>query len=1280
MATIATLTKDLELCMLRERRTLLRRLESVTRQLGLGRDISGRWGELERDVAAAVLRCERRRRAVPRLAFPEELPIVERKAEIADAIAKNAVVVVCGETGSGKSTQLPKICLELGRGVVGTIGHTQPRRIAARTLASRIASELGVQMGGAVGYKVRFGDHTGQDTYVKLMTDGILLAEIEGDRRLEQYDTIIIDEAHERSLNIDFILGYLKGLSRERPDLKVIVTSATIDALRFADHFGGAPVIEVSGRTFPVEVRHRAAGAVSESEDDEEDELTLEDRVSLAVEELSKEGRGDVLVFLPTERAIRETAERLEKDELVGTEILPLFAKLSASEQNRIFEPRGGRRIVLATNVAETSLTVPGIRYVVDSGLARVRRYDPRRGVERLPIERVSQASARQRAGRCGRTSAGICVRLYSEEDFASRAGFTTPEIGRSNLAGVILRMAALGLGSIDEFPFVDPPERRAAKDAYDALLELGAIDEEHRLTTIGRKLARLPVDPRIARMMLAGYELGCLRDVLVIAAALSAQDPRERPQDEREKADHAHRAFHGETSDFSSLLLLFRAYQKEANGPKSKLRAFCKKNFLSFVRMREWIDVHAELEEQMRELDYPATSAKGGDDAAVHRALLTGLLRNVAMRFDDRTYVGARNVKLHLHPSSSLLKKRPPWIMAAEMVETDRLYARTVGKIDPEWIEGVAEHVVGRSYAEPHWDAGRGQVVAFEKVTLYGLPVARHTVDFGRIDAETAREIFIRSALVEGEIVTQGSFQRHNGELLRSLEALAERARRRDLAIDERAVFAFFDERVPADVHSTISFERWRKIAEQADPRLLCMTREHLAGEGASLVSEENFPSVLRVGDHAVELRYRFAPGDEDDGITAVIALPIVHLLDPRRFEWMVPGMLAEKIDALIESLPKALRKALASPAKNLVELVGAFGSASLLEALATALSAGGVAVKPSDFRLELVREHLSMRFEVVGDKGKIAGCSRDFRALARGLADRAREAYASVPKETLEKDLVTSWDFGDLPEKVQIRHRQVSLVGFPALAVEGDHVALRVFDSPERAESAHRVGAAALYALALSEVCKAARRAVSSATCLHYAGLGSADELRDGIVRAAVLRACVEGRAPVRAAAEFVTRASEARGKIAPYAAEVARAVGEVLTAYQRVLQKAERSTSAEGARAHLARLVYRGFVEATPRETLAQLPRYLKALELRIERRQHNAAKYREKEAQIEALFAAYHKSRTARPAGDAAIERYRWLLEEFHVFLFAQELTSSGSVVTERRLADAWQTLT
>ena len=824
------------------------------------------------------------------------------------------MVVVCGETGSGKTTQLPKICLELGRGVAGIIGHTQPRRLAARTLAARIASELDTEVGSAVGYKIRFTDRVSEATYVKLMTDGILLAETQGDRFLEQYDTIIIDEAHERSINIDFLLGYLKRLLPKRPDLKVIVTSATIDPERFAAHFDGAPIIEVSGRVYPVEMRYRPPAMGSSRgrrrRSRRSDDAALLSSLLDAVRELPP-GSGDVLVFLPGEQSIREAADALRKSHAEKTEILPLYARLSAGEQARVFRPHAGRRIVLATNVAETSLTVPGVRYVVDTGLARVSRYDTRRKVQRLPIEKISQASAQQRTGRAGRTSAGVAIRLYSEDDFASRPAFTPPEIVRTNLASVILQMAALGLGAIEEFPFVEPPGTRAIRDGAATLFELGALDEEHRLTRVGRELARLPVDPRVGRIILGGRDHGCLQEILVIAAALSVQDPRYRPHDAKEKADQAHRRFQSESSDFVSYLKLWDAFQEEAGRVgSSKLRAFCEAHFLSFLRMREWQDVHRQLHQLVRGMGFPLKSARG-DDAALHRALLTGYLGNVAMKLDEKLYVGAHNVKMNVFPGSTLFKKRPAFIMAAEIVETGRLYARTVSTIEPEWIEPLAEHLLERRYFEPHWDKSRGQVVGFEKVTLYGLPIVqRRRIDFARIDAEAAREIFIREALIAGEIRTPGAFLRHNREIVASIEALADRARRRDLLVDEQAVYAFYDRALPADVWSAARFEAWRKKNEKSHPRALYLSRDDVLVGDAAAVTEGHFPDALTAGGLRLPLTYRFEPGHEEDGITVTVPLAALGELDAAPFEWLVPGLLVEKATALLESLPKAIRK----------------------------------------------------------------------------------------------------------------------------------------------------------------------------------------------------------------------------------------------------------------------------------------------------------------------------------------------------------------------------------
>jgi ATP-dependent helicase HrpA len=1232
---------------------------------------------------------EQRALNVPRPTYPDELPITARKDDIAAALREHQVVVVCGETGSGKTTQLPKICLEMGRGIDGVIGHTQPRRLAARTLSARIAAELGVEVGRAVGHKIRFTDRTSDETYVKLMTDGILLAETQADPLLLQYDTLIIDEAHERSLNIDFLLGYIKRLLPKRADLKVVVTSATIDPERFSRHFGGAPVLEVSGRTYSVEIRYRPlALAAEEGDDSEAEEREPAQAILDALAELEELPRGDVLVFLPGERAIREIAEALRKRHLPNTEVLPLYARLSAGEQERVFKPHGARRIVLSTNVAETSLTVPGVRYVVDTGLARISRYDVRRKVQRLPIERVSQASANQRAGRCGRTSAGVCIRLYSEEDFASRQPFTPPEIRRTNLAAVILQMEALRLGDVEQFPFVEPPDGRAVRDGYATLFELGAIDEEHRLTRLGRELSRLPVDPRVGRMLLAGRELGCVQEMLIIGAALSVQDPRSRPHDQTEKADRAHDRFRDDASDFAAYLKLWRAFQDESlKLTSSKLRKWCDQSFVSFVRMREWQDVHDQLHHQMTGMRVRIND-KPAPDAAIHCALLTGLLGGVARKVDDRTYVGARNVKMSIFPGSGLAKKRPEWIMAAELVETERLYARTVAKIDPSWIEPIADHLVGRSYFEPHWEKNRGQVVGYERVTLYGLTIIpKRKIDFGRVDAEAAREIFIRSALVEGELRTVAPFLRHNQGVVHSIEMLQERSRRRDLLVDEQAIYAFYDRLVPGDVRSAASFERWRKQIEASDARALFLRREDVLFSDPSDVTEEKFPETIEVSGLHLPLRYRFEPGHPDDGVMVTIPLASLHELDPARFEWLVPGLLLEKVTALLESLPKATRKNFVPIRETAERCLTALSpsDASLTHALAAELErASRVAVPPDAFRCGALPAHLSMQFRVVDEKGSVVGTSRDFDALLEKLGVRARESFGHLPKSGVERDRVTSWDFGDLPRSIEVKHGRFTLSGFPALVAEGDGVAIRVLRAERAAECAHRAGLRRLYTLRLAEVVKYVRRNLPGIQGMTFAFtlIGSADDLKDDLIAAAVDRACIGDGPLVWKAQEFELAADRARGALAEIANELCARVAPILSAYHeaaRVLPPKVPKDPCADAREHLGTLVYRGFVTRTPWARLAHLPRYLRAVQLRVERMRQYPQKDRERAASLAPLVRQYEE-RAARLAAegicDAELERYRWLLEEWRVSLFAQEL-KTAEPVSEKRLAEQWR---
>jgi ATP-dependent helicase HrpA len=1289
--TIPSLTAEIEQCMLRDRHRLRRRLDAILHR----RDVDPTaLSELAEAVKTSSARRAAREEARPRPTYPIDLPVAMRKDEIARAIAGAQVVIVCGETGSGKTTQLPKICLELGRGVAGLIGHTQPRRLAARTLSARIASELETEVGGAVGYKIRFTDKVSDATYVKLMTDGILLAETQGDRFLEQYDTIIIDEAHERSINIDFLLGYLKRLLPKRPDLKVIVTSATIDPQRFAAHFGGAPIIEVSGRVYPVEMRYRPRPAVETDEDDGGDARSGEDELLSSLLEAVRDlpdPSGDVLVFLPGEQSIREAAEALRKAHPEKTEILPLYARLSAGEQARVFRSHPGRRIVLATNVAETSITVPGVRYVIDSGLARVSRYDTRRKVQRLPIEKISQASANQRAGRAGRTSAGVCIRLYSEEDFASRAIFTPPEIVRTNLASVILQMAALGLGGIEEFPFVEPPGTRAIRDGAATLFELGAFDEEHRLTRVGRELARLPVDPRVGRIILGGRDHKCLAEILVIASALSMQDPRYRPHDAKEKADQAHRRFQSDTSDFASYLKLWDAYQEEAGRVgSSKLRAWCEAHFLSFLRMREWQDIHRQLHQLVRGMGFPITSARG-DDASLHKALLTGYLGNVAMKLDERVYVGARNVKLTIFPGSGLFKKRPQFIMAAEMVETGRLYARTVAQIDPEWIEPLAEHLLERRYFEPHWDKARGQVIGFEKVTLHGLSiVAKRKIDFARVDAEASREIFLREALVQADLHTPGPFLRHNRDVVASIERLADRARSRDLEVDEEAVYRFYDKVVPPDVWSSRRFEVWRKQIERDDPRALFLAQSDVLIGEAAAVTPEMFPDLLEVGGLRLPLTYRFEPGHEEDGITVTVPLAALGELDAAPFEWLVPGLLVDKVTALLESLPKAIRKNFV-PVRAAAETFARETQRVAAESLRVALSPylerqKPISVPVTAFQPAACPDYLHMLFRVVDEQGRQVARSRDLGELQRKLGARARETFVHASTSHGERDQVTAWDFGDLPERVEIRHGAFTLPGFPALSAE-DGVALRVFQHPGEAAAAHRRGVRRLIAQRLGETTKVLRRQLPGiqAMTLQFTMLGTGDSLRDDIIEAAIDRACMGDGEPPRSKEAFERCAEQARGRLSGLADEVSARVAPILAAYQEIARLLPSAGAVGGnappwneIRDHVARLVYPGFVSDTPWKQLGHLERYLKAARLRIERMRNDPAKDRTREAELLPHWQAYTAradAEKARGTKNAELERYRWLLEEWRVSLFAQELRTAEPV-SAKKVTEQW----
>ncbi len=1230
------------------------------------------------------------RAPLPAITFPEELPVSARREDIARAIETHQVVIVSGETGSGKTTQLPKICLTLGRGERGVIGHTQPRRIAASSIARRIAEELKTPVGEIVGYKVRFTDQTRPGASIKLMTDGILLAESQADPLLRQYDTLIIDEAHERSLNIDFLLGYLRQLLPRRPDLKLIITSATIDAERFARHFGSAdapaPIIEVSGRLYPVEIRYRAVEDV-----DDADDRTLMDALVDAVDECTGAGRGDVLVFLPGEREIREAAEALRKHHPPATEILPLYARLSADDQDRVFRPSGsGRRIVLATNVAETSLTVPGIRYVVDTGLARVKRYSYRNKVEQLQVEPISQAAASQRAGRCGRVADGICIRLYAEEDYLKRPRFTDPEILRASLASVILRMKSLGLGEVADFPFVEPPTGRAVADGMQLLAELNAIDERNALTPIGGELARLPLDPRVGRMMLAAREQNCLAEMLVIAAALSVQDPRERPLEAQEAADQAHRRFVDERSDFLALVKLWAFVHERIGHKKSnrKLTEELRSQFLSPRRVREWIDVHGQLAALAGEQGWRPNATPASFEQ-VHLALLAGLLGNIGCRVLDAErgeppFAGARGIKFFLWPGSALVKKAGRWIMAAELIETSRLFARTVATIEQSWLEQIGAHLLKKSHGEPHWEKRPAQVMAFERATLYGLLVyQQRRVHYGPLDPAHAREIFIREALVAGEYDTRAPFFAHNQRVVREIRELEHRARRLDVLVDDELIFAFYDRLVPADVTTGAQFEKWRAVAEREQPKLLFLVRDELMRHEAAGVTTELFPKQFalrgRTGAETVlALTYHFEPGSPRDGVTLTVPVVALNQVEAVRTEWLVRGMLKEKVHLLLKSLPQKLRR----HCVPLPDYAARF-------------------CQRTDFKLETLPLHLTMNFKVVDEHGRQLAMGRNLAQLRAELGAQAQQSLRSVAAAdaavapTLQAD-IRDWDFGELPEIMQIERRSAdgrttTLVGFPALVDRDDHCEIEVFDDPDVARAQHRNGLRRLFRLQLREQLKFLEKSLSTLQTTQMqastvpalaAALPGFEVLRDQVVVAAVDRTCLADPWPADRAA-FVARKEEARSKLSLIAQEVARLLAAIVADAATLPKKLNASRAYAASIAdieqQLVRLFPRGFVVDVAPAQLAHYPRYLKAIGLRLEKLRSDPPRDAQRLQEVAALQAPWLREVAARKGiVDPRLEEFRWLLEELRVSLFAQELRTPMPV-SAKRLQKAWDAL-
>jgi len=1337
---------------------------------------------IEKSAAARLARKARR----PKPEFPAELPVNQRRDEIAAAIRENQVVIICGETGSGKTTQLPKICLELGLGEAGLIGHTQPRRLAARATATRIAEELKTELGGVVGFKVRFTDHTSADSYIKLMTDGILLAETQGDPMLSAYDTLIIDEAHERSLNIDFLLGYLRQLLPRRPDLKVIITSATLDAERFARHFAKgdrlAPVVEVSGRLYPIEIRYRPIEEEDtvqqrssndrrlQRRDDRrsnEPKKDLYEAIVDAVAELQREGPGDVLVFLPGEREIREAAEALRKDHLPGSEILPLFARQSAPEQARVFSRSNGRRVILATNVAETSLTVPGIRYVVDAGLARINRYSHRNKVEQLQIEKVAQSAARQRAGRCGRVQDGICIRLYDEEDFNRRPIHTDPEVLRSSLAGVILRMKSLKLGAVEAFPFLDMPSQRMISDGYQLLNELGAVDDDNELTPAGRELARLPLDPKIGRMILAARERGALREVMVIAAALSVQDPRERPPESPGSADQAHAKFRlapdekGEPrSEFLWYWNLWQAaddvWRHEGS---SKQKAWCKTHFLSWLRMREWRDIHTQLHElcaehgwihkpQKADVSQPKTETQPASYEAIHKSLLSGLLGNIGMRIEDASgpwvgaFNGARGIKFWPHPGSFMAKRVGKWLMAAELIDTSKLFARCVAKLEPEWLEEVGIHLLRKSVYEPHWEKARGAVRGWERCVLHGITLyARRACSYDKEDPALCRELLIRDGLVGGEIEEATArnmpFFQHNHRLIAEIERLEQKMRRPDLLVDEALIEAFYDAQIPSEITDLRAFEAWRKEAERKNPKCLHLEREQLMRHEAAGVTSDKFPASLEVMGQKLKLSYVHQPRESDDGVTLTVPIAMLNQIPVERCEWLVPGMLEEKVTALLKTVPQRHRHRLqpiSDSTRAFLEALEA-GEYKQDEPLIRALQRFveervSYKLDMASFRTENLNPHCFMNFRVIDQHGRVLEQSRDLAELRLHLREMAAAAFrvaqvegslgaqlaalkvqdkagTSVPEapslvqtialktaalatspvseaaEAVRLSGMTTWSFGPLPELLEVKISGRNLIGFPALHDDGDSVSLRPFDTEEEAARVHRKGLVRLFALNLKEQVRAVERLSGlRELALQFMSFGTDAELKAQLVEATLTCTCLMTPLPVNRT-DFEQRALEAKTRISLVAQELMRLVATLLVSHAS-LQK--RFASLKGfpelladVQDQVSRLLPKNFLVHWPFEKLSLFPRYLKGIEVRIDKMRTNPARDSQLMAEWKSLAGPWEREWLSMQRGgvvDPQLAEFRWLLEELRIGLFAQEL-KTPMPVSVKRLQKIWE---
>ncbi|HIF53625.1 MAG TPA: ATP-dependent RNA helicase HrpA [Methylococcaceae bacterium] len=1288
LSLVKQLSKQLNACLNADKPHYKRQLDRLRNESKKGNNVEIKLVALSQKIETSISKRQQRKNSIPVINYPD-LPVTDKKDEIADLIRQNQVLILCGETGSGKTTQIPKICLEIGRGIAGFIGHTQPRRIAARTVADRIAEELGQKTGQAVGYKVRFQDKTHEQSLVKLMTDGILLAESQNDPYLNQYDTLIIDEAHERSLNIDFLLGYMRWLLPRRPDLKLIITSATIDPERFSKHFNNAPIINVSGRTYPVEMRYRPIELI---EEDDETSADLQQAIVDAVDELHRDIPGDILIFLNGEREIRETSESLRKHNPKNCEILPLYSKLSVSEQERVFKPKGKLRIVLATNVAETSLTVPGIRSVIDTGHARISRYSHRSKIQRLPIEKISQASANQRAGRCGRVAEGICIRLYSEQDYLARPEFTEPEILRTNLSSVILQMTSLKLGDIEDFPFLEPPEDKMIRDGKNSLQEVNALDKAGKLTATGRQLAKIPTDPKLARMLLAANKLNCLAEVAIIVSALSIQDPREKPADKMHQADSKHAEFKIDDSDFLTILNIWNVFETQKKQlSNNRLRKYCKAQFLSYIRMREWFDIHAQIMQVIKgELKFKFNTSDAGYEA-IHCALLPGLLSNIGFRHEQYQYLGARNLKFFIFPGSGQHKAKPKWIMAAEQVETSKVYARTVAKIEPEWIEQCAQHLVKSSYYEPHWEKKAGRSAIYERILLYGLTLQpKRKIPYERVDPKAAREIFIRCGLVAQDYHSNAPFFKANKELLEEVGYIQHKGRRVDLIEDEEWLYQFYHHKLPEEVVNGITLDKWRKQVERDTPKILFLTKDDLTREEDEYVSDWDYPDHKQVGNLSIALQYRFEPGHDEDGVTAIIPVHQLNQIFTQPFEWLVPGLLEEKVIALIKALPKPLRKhfvPVPNTAKACLEIEPDM-KGSLYDWLSMRLrQLTGEAIPLTQWNTESLSGHLRMNYRVVDDKGHALSYGRQLSVLQEKYTEKAGDSFNEIAADELNYTGCIQWVFDDLPESYEFSQKGQSFVGYPAMIDEGDAVGVRIFDTRMKAQQAHYMGLVRLFQCVTKKECKYVIRNLpkSHTAEIHYNRLSSHAFIKDragenfredilfNIIAVVFLQ---EGE--IRSQIQFMDSLDHNKQHMVGFASDIGKIVVDIMSRVADIKNSLSQpgivKALSDDITEQMNCLVYAGFIRHTPYIQLKAIPRYLKAIEYRLDKQKDDQQNMQILNRYWKRFWAEVEK-KSKKQMIIPEQDKFRWDLEELRVSLFAQQLKTAYPI-SPKRLDKAW----